>query len=237
MERDRAKTRKVTSTNLFEFIGPGKEFNPSEFPTNRDVLQMAILLKGKRVYEQNIAKNFYSAKEIGKEVAPLVINLWKRCNAKYIPPVIVKEKTEVEKIKRLWVTAAEDAHSRYRAAEKEYLESILDKLMDLTTCRHRIYLCQEEDSGCSSLINCLAKAHIVCSCPLSNKIAVMELRWIYSQRVKVGEKSDMQMGSNDVKESKRQTKAEKRKAAEKEAEIQRLRRVTEDDLRIAQARE
>ena len=37
MERDRAKTRKVTSTNLFEFIGPGKEFNPSEFPTNRDV--------------------------------------------------------------------------------------------------------------------------------------------------------------------------------------------------------
>ena len=84
-------------------------------------------------------------------MAPLVINLWKRCNAKYIPPVIVKEKTEVEKIKRLWVTAAEDAHSRYRAAEKEYLESILDKLMDLTTCRHRIYLCQEEDSGCSSL--------------------------------------------------------------------------------------
>ena len=112
---------------------------------------MAILLKGKRVYEQNIAKNFYSAKEIGKEVAPLVINLWKRWNAKFIPPVIVKEKTEVEKIKRLWVTAAEDAHSRYRAAEKEYLESILDKLMDLTTCRHRIYLCQEEDSGCSSL--------------------------------------------------------------------------------------
>ena len=47
----------------------------------------------------------------------------------------------------------------------------------------------------------------------------------------------MQIGSNDVKESKRQTKAEKRKAAEKEAEIQRLRRVTEDDLRIAQARE
>ena len=114
---------------------------------------MAILLKGKRVYEQNIAKNFYSAKEIGKEVAPLVINLWKRWNAKFIPPVIVKEKTEVEKIERLWVTAANVAHSRYKAAEKEYLESILDKLMDLTTCSHRIYLCQEEDSGCSSLIN------------------------------------------------------------------------------------
>ena len=65
----------------------------------------------------------------------------------------------------------------------------------------------------------------------------MVLRWIYSQRVKVGEKSAMQMGSYDVKEIKRQIKAVKRKAAEKEAEIQRLRGVTENDLRIAQVRD
>ena len=58
MERGRAKTRKLTSTNLSEFIGPGKEFNPSEFPTNRGVLQMAILLKEKEFMNKTLQKTF-----------------------------------------------------------------------------------------------------------------------------------------------------------------------------------
>ena len=60
------------------------------------------------------------------------------------------------------------------------------------------------------------REHISCDCPLSQKIPVSELAGVYYQRNKVGEKSEMQMGLNDIKETKRQSKAEKRGIKEAE---------------------
>ena len=89
------------------------------------------------------------------------------------------------------------------------MELELDKLMDLTACPHTIYLCQEPTSNCKNPKKCKIGAHIGCSCTLVEKVPVLDLLWLHSQRAKVGEKSAMQMGLCDQKETELKKKNKK----------------------------
>ena len=49
--------------------------------------------------------------------------------------------------------------------------------MDLTTCPHTIYLCQEPTSNCKNPQKCKIGAHIDFSCTLVEKFPVLDLLW------------------------------------------------------------
>lgn len=221
------RTRHSSGTKMSEFIGPGKEFNPSELPTNRAVIQRGILQKETKAIFFNLDMSKYTNREVAQDLTPLLIAQWTKSNAKFKSPIIIQEKSVVKKIVKLWETVEKVVWGRANKKIKEQLELDLDKLMDLTSCSHTIYLCEnKEQSSCNSPEEC--SGHINCSCPLIYKIPTMELRWIYSQRSKVGEKSDMQMGGNDHKETKKQVRAEKRKADELETHQKKIRKEEEE---------
>ena len=80
-----------------------------------------------------------------------------------------------------------------------------------TACKCEIYLCDNERANCNG---CQYGAHISCSCPQKQKIPLLELRWLYYQRQKVGEKSQFQMALKDIAETQKNIRAVKRKMAE-----------------------
>ena len=108
----------------------------------------------------------------------------------------------------VWKRVEEVVRGRALKAEVKKVEDLLDKLLDITTCKHTILLCDQVDSKCKAAKNCLVKAHIKCDCPKESKVLVMELQWLAAQRAKIGEKSSMMMSNNDKVETKRQRKAE-----------------------------
>ena len=204
---------------LTDFIGPGKEFDVSEVPTMRSAIQKGILIKEKLMIEDGVVKTQINPGMIARKVAPLVIAQWTRANVKFVPPVTFKEHSLVRKIEKFWIRVENVAWGRSNKKETENVTALLDKLLDITTCSHLIQLCHEVGSVCPGKLKCKTKAHISCSCLLSTKVPVMELRWLYFQRKKIGEKSKMMMGNNDKKESARQNKALQRNLAEEEADL------------------
>ena len=90
------------------------------------------------------------------------------------------------------------------------MEAMLDKLLEVTKCSHKILLCSETGSGCLGEKDCKLKAHINCDCPLESKVPVMELRWLAAQRAKTGEKSGMMMLGVDKVETARQESSKKK---------------------------
>ena len=207
------KTRRNSGTVISEYIGIPKELNQSELPTNRTVLLKALLLKE----ENQLNARNYTNQQLSTDLAPLVIALWTKSNALFEPPVIIKQDALIKRIVTLLDKMKNVVHGRVKQAEKDKFNLKLDKLMDLTTCPHTIYLCHDMESGCTTPSNCKLQAHNNCVCPRYNKIPPMELRWIYSQRIKVGEISDMQMTKIDYKETLKQITSEKRKTEEQES--------------------
>ena len=111
----------------------------------------------------------------------------------------------------------------------KYVMDLLDQVFDISVCTHTIVICSDPESGCPRESDCRNKAHTKCSCPLDCKIPVKELRWLYGQRKKCGEKSDMMMVGVDKIESNRQNKAYKRKAAGAEAKLRKKKKLVEDE--------
>ncbi|XP_043213832.1 N-alpha-acetyltransferase 35, NatC auxiliary subunit-like isoform X2 [Amphibalanus amphitrite] len=209
----RPKTRRHVASKLSDFVGGGKEFDPSELPTLRAVIQKGILVKQKLMIEEETAKQKIERGDILKTVVPLILGQWHKANAKFCPPVIIKEKSLAVRIERLWKRVEDVAWGRVKnKKEKEAVEKLLDELLDITTCHHRVMLCQDPESGCVDQDKCKFKAHVRCCCPLESKIPKMELRWLYSQRHKRQEKSDVAIGGDDRPKSRRQRSAAKRKA-------------------------
>ena len=212
------RTRISSGSKISDYVGVGQEFNKSEVPTNRAVLRMGLFLKERKLLEENISKQNYTSQELARDLAPLIIAQWTKSNAKFTPPVIITEKALYARIEKLWDRVSDVVRGRAKPKVKKQVELELDKLMDLTTCPHRIFLCQEADSNCKNPTKCKVGAHIDCCCVLASKVPVLDLQWLRYQRSKVGEKSEMQMGLCDKKETKRQVKALKRKAADAEAD-------------------
>ena len=231
----KAKTRHQSGSKLSEFVGRGTEFIECDVPTLRAVMRKGILIKEKLMIEEEVQKNDIKRGDVIREVVPLILGQWQKLNAKFCSPVIITEKSIVSKVERLWDRVEKVAWGHCSKEERDKVDGMLDCLFDITTCKHEIMLCQHPESGCSKQTECKVNAHIQCSCPLPKKIPVMELRWLYGQRNKRGEYSDMMMTTNDNKETDRQNKAAKRAADEVEADLKRCKKMEEEqNMRLEQ---
>ena len=85
-------------------------------------------------------------------------------NAKFAPPVTIKEDSIRAKVERLWGKVEEVKRGRAGKGkgggkgkgkmEREKVGLLLDKLVDITTCPHSIQLCNEAESGCKGVKKC-----------------------------------------------------------------------------------
>ena len=178
----RPKTRHASGSKLLEYVGAGKEFDPTEVPTLRAIIQQGIFLRDQKFLFEDVAKtaSSYSKKQIAKDLAPMILAQWHKSNNKFVPPVIMKLYSLEKKIEILWQRAEDVAWGRKGKKEKEKFDQDLDKLIDLTICPHTILLCEEEGSGCADPKECKDGAHIFCSCILPVKIPRVELVWLHS---------------------------------------------------------
>ena len=110
------------------------------------------------------------------------------------------------------------------------MEEDLEKLFYITTCPHEIFLHEYDESRCADPTSCKVGAHNHCDCPLPCKVPLLELEWLYYQRIKSGEDSLFMMGGNDRDETRRQNKAEKRKL--KELEVKEKKRKKQEEKQI-----
>ena len=83
------KLKYSSITNISEFIGPGKDFIPSELPTNRAVIQKGILLKEQKSITCNLRQNKYSNRDFASDVFQLVLSQWRKANVNFQQPVII----------------------------------------------------------------------------------------------------------------------------------------------------
>lgn len=224
------KTRQGSGTKLSEFVGRGKEFVGSEVPTYRAVIQKAILLQEIRDIEEDIDRQHYQVKYIARDLAPLVLAQWEKSNVKFSPPVIISEVPR--KIEWFWLKVSDVVRNKAKKSVKDYVETHLDKLFDITTCPHTILLCKDQESSCPDPQVCKVKAHVKCDCPLASKVPILELEWLYYQRNKSGEQSAMMIAGVDEKETKRQVKAEKRKEAEYETKVKKQKKQEGEESRL-----
>ena len=228
------KTRKQSGSKLSEFIGPGKELNPTEVPTARTALQRGLLIKEKWLIEESLSKTQIRAADVCKELAPIILAQWQKSNPQFRHPVVIKAESLVQKLERLWNRANSVAQG---GKGKQKLEEELERVLDVTVCPHPILLCQEEGSGCEKGEECVPKAHIKCDCPLASKVPSLELRWLAFQRRKRGEKSQMMMSNVDKVESQRQEAAAKRKEAALEAQLRKKKKEVEMERMLMERQE
>ena len=96
------KTRRHSASKLSEFVGPTKEFLPSEVPTLRAIIQRGLLVRDRLLLEQGSAKTEIHTKDIIAELVPLISTQWQMSNGKFSPPVTIKEDSIRKKVERLW---------------------------------------------------------------------------------------------------------------------------------------
>ena len=228
------KTRKHSYSKLSELVGSGKDFLPSEVPTLRAVIQKGILIREGVLVELGKAKTDVHSKDIIAQLVPSIVAQWQISNAKFTPPVTIKEKSIRTKVERLWWMVEEVKRGRAGKGMIKKVELLLDKLVDITTCPHTIHLCNEPGSGCQDIKKCKVQAHIKCDCPHECKIPVLELRWLHAQRTKRGEKSSMMMSTDDKLKTEKQRKAERRRCQEVEADVKRKKKQAEEQELLMQ---
>jgi hypothetical protein len=100
---------------------------------------------------------------------------------------------------------------KLKAAQREPLFAIKDKLFDIAACccqlpalpcHSKYVFCNEE--------NC-TKQHLVCECPLQQKVPMEERAYLKDQRSKVGTKGAFQMGPVDRAAATKQARVEERR--------------------------
>ena len=227
------RTRQSSADKLTEFVGCGKEFYLTEVPTLRAVIQRGLLIKERLAEDYTALATGRGMKaKIISELATLVSAQWRKANAKFCPPVTINEKSLTRRLERNWTKVESVAWGKANVKDTTDIMTKMDKVLEITLCSHTILLCNNPESGCTSETECLNQAHIKCSCPLDNKIPTLELRWLFSQRNKCGELSEMMMAGVDTVETKRQTKAAKRKATEADGKLNKKNKAEEEEIRF-----
>ena len=204
--------KKGLSPNLLALIGEPKELLESELLTLRQCLQYAKL-----VLDRSVVSRAFSARDALREVASKVRKIWLSANPK-LP--LTADKTTLDRLVREWERAKKFSHPQANQKDKDSLEESLEHIFDICKCSCVIYECQDFSCG-----GCVAKAHVHCKCVKTNKIPKEELRFMFLQRKKVGEKSDVQIGpsvdtvkvASQKKTTKRKVAFEKQKAKAKKA--------------------
>ena len=219
-------SKKHHNNSLIEnFIGPSAELPQADLPTLRDVLCQCLLLR-----ERQIASNAdYDLLTMASDVLPLILNIWRRANAKFVEvPIRVGTDRLTQKIKTKWETMVKIASRKGKlsARQKQAFVEDLDKLFNILTCVFPFIDCANakcDDKSCTSV-------HMNCKCPREAMIPKLDLSFIKDQREKTGTKGKLQMALGDSKETARQVKALKRKEVEaKRAEERELKKVKEEE--------
>ena len=212
----RRKTRHSSGSKISEYIGVGQDFLPSEVPTLRGALRKVLLLQEQHIMEDDGDRRNLPLTHLLAQVAESVLAQWIKSNSKLSPPVIITGTALSQRLKTAWDNISLIARGKAKKADKVRWEEKLDKLLDLTVCQCKISICQGPPTKKCPLPGkkeCMG--HINCDCVKDLKLPLLELKWIYFQRIKVGEKSGMGMVSGDMVETKRQVKAENRVAEDK----------------------
>ena len=98
MAQSKPKTRQRCETKLTQFVGEGKDFNSCEVPTFRAVMQRGILFQELKSIKLDIERKHYPVEDIAGDIAPLVIEQWRKANAKFSSPVVIETTSVVRKI-------------------------------------------------------------------------------------------------------------------------------------------
>ena len=210
------RTRQASSCKLSGFVGAGKEFSLADVPTVRAVIRRGLLLKEQKAEEGVDHKN-YPTKDMARDLATLVVAQWQKANVKFKYPVIVSVQRVTAKVAAVWGKVCEVANGKGKRKDREKVADMLDRLLDIVNCQCPILLCCQQNSGCASPSLCKVKAHTLCSCSKEEKVPVLELEWLRSQREKIGEKGGMQMASADIPFSKQLQKTEENQTRKDEA--------------------
>ena len=152
---------------------------------------------------------------MASKVIPLLLNVWKRANAKFVEiPIRLNDFALERRIVSKWTILQKIAgkNGKVPPRERQLFPQELDKLFNILTCNCDFVDCA---SVKCDLTDC-PSPHINCKCPRESKIPKLDLLFIKDQRAKIGTKGDMQMALGDQKETKRQIVALKRKAKEEE---------------------
>ena len=67
-----------------------------------DVLCMGILMKEKKLLEDDVAMQNYPNKVFATDLAVHIIKQWYRANPKFQPPVTISKRALVMRIEKLW---------------------------------------------------------------------------------------------------------------------------------------
>ena len=214
------RTRQASCCKLSGFVGAGKEFSLADVPTVRSVIRRGLLLKEQKAAEGVDTRN-YPNKELARDLAPLIVAQWQKANVKFDHPVIVTLRQVTSKVEAIWGKVWEVSRGKGKKKDKDKVAAMLDRLLDIVHCQCAILLCCEPNSGCANPSLCKVKAHTMCSCSRAEKVPVLELEWLRSQREKIGEKGGMQMASADHPFSKHLLKTEENKRRKDEAKKKR----------------
>ena len=220
------KTRGQIGSRMSDYIGTGRDFLLSDVPTLRCALRKALLLQEQEGDKRNLPIPFLMT-----QVADSILAQWRKSNVKFAPPVVISREALSKRLQTAWTSISAIARGKAKKADKEQWEAKLDKLLDVTVCQCEITVCQ---GPCRLPGKKECMGHICCSCVKDIKVPNLELQWLYYQRSKVGEKSDMGMDKGDIVETKRQEKALARLAKEKAVDINYNIRV-ERDSRVTRA--
>ena len=226
------KTRHASSSHISDYLGAGKELVPSQVPTLRAALQLALHLREGRMRIEEVDKRNYPVSELMSDVTIAVMKQWEKANPQFKPPIICHARSMERNLVEKWERAILAARNKLNKVQRKDLESKLDILLDPLCCTcHPILLCKE--AGCQGLKAsppCRLGAHLPsCSCPREKKIPQLELQFVKSQREKKSEKEGMQMGLEDFKEAAKQKKSNDRKEkAEQGRELQKTNKKKEE---------
>ena len=133
------KTRHEISLQLADYLGKGKEMCLSELPTLRDCLMYGLFVK--ETDPSYINKNV-STKILARDILVKVKEQWQRSNTKFQPPVIIGDKTILDKLVTFWDKATRIAWKKITNSQDiTKFEEQLDKLFDITKCRCPLLHC------------------------------------------------------------------------------------------------
>ena len=135
------------SSYLRTLLASGKELEENTLPTNRDIIQKSALEKDRLITIGKLDVRQVSNIDLAKCVAPWVSRVWRQRNPLFSQPIIINEKSIINKVLKLLVRACDII--RRRTSSKDGLRFVqkLDELFDLASCQHKLTVCQDEFSG------------------------------------------------------------------------------------------
>ena len=135
---------------MLEVIGEASEFDQTQLATKRSILRKSLLVKEKIIQEDGIHFSRVTPTDIGKKVAPDLINQWRTINPLLVAPIVISEKYLIAKVTKLWERAVDVVRRITGKKVRETFLSQLDSLFNITTCSHKISRIEEELTGISN---------------------------------------------------------------------------------------